>query len=281
MILKDLFKQGISNLTEYNIATPELDARILLQYVANISSEVLYLQQDLEISPDIKKNYLELLDRRINFEPVAKIIGSKSFWTSDFIVNTSVLDPRPDSEVIISSALELLPNKNDNYSFLDLGTGSGCLILSLLKEFSNSTGTAIDISSEALKVSKQNAELLSLTDRITFLQQNWADGLTGKFDLIVSNPPYIPSKEITTLAPEVQIFDPMLALDGGDDGLNPYRYLAKQIAALLKPDAFAILEFGYGQAKLVKEIFESHGYKFHRMLLDLASIERAIIVSAK
>jgi release factor glutamine methyltransferase len=281
MILKDLFKQGISNLTEYNIATPELDARILLQYVANISSEIIYLQQDLEISPNIKKNYLELLDRRINFEPVAKIIGSKSFWTSDFIVNTSVLDPRPDSEVIISSALELLPNKNDNYSFLDLGTGSGCLILSLLKEFSNATGTAIDISSEALKVSKQNAELLSLTDRITFLQQNWADGLTGKFDLIVSNPPYIPSKEITTLAPEVQIFDPMLALDGGDDGLNPYRYLAKQIAALLKPDAFAILEFGYGQANLVKEIFESHGYKFHRMLLDLANIERAIIVSAK
>jgi release factor glutamine methyltransferase len=281
MILKDLFKQGISNLTEYDISTPELDARILLQYAANISPETIYLQQDLEISPKIKKNYLELLDRRINFEPIAKIIGSKAFWTSDFIVNTYVLDPRPDSEVIISSSLELLPNKHNNYRFLDLGTGSGCLILSLLKEFANATGTAIDISLEALEVSKQNAELLSLKDRVSFLQQNWADGLTEKFDLIVSNPPYISSQDISTLAPEVQIFDPMLALDGGDDGLNPYRYLAKQIAALLKPDAFAILEFGYGQANLVKEIFESEGYKFHKMLFDLAKIERAIVISVK
>ena len=275
MQLKTLFNIGISAL---NTETPSLDARLLLQHAANISQEIIYLQPDLEISETVANNYLKLIDRRKNNQPVAKIIGSKSFWLDDFIVNNNTLDPRPDSEVIIETAIKLLPNKHNKYKFLDLGTGSGCLLLSLLREFPHSTGLGIDISIEALKVAQANADLLGLSDRTKLTKQNWADSLDEKFDLIISNPPYIPSAEIASLSPEVKLHDPLLALDGGYDGLDPYRYLTKQISLLLKPNAYAIFEFGFGQAEAIRRTFEESGYLIHQMLLDLNNIERAIVI---
>lgn len=279
MQLKTLLDAAISDLNDAHIPTALLDARLLLQHAANITQETVYLEPELIISKDVIAIYNQFIDRRVNHEPVAKIIGSKAFWSSDFIVNKYVLDPRPDSEVIIETAISLFPNKNDTIRVLDIGSGSGCLLLSILKEFPNATGIASDISSEALKVVKQNIELLELKDRAKCIQQNWADDLVEKFDLIVSNPPYIPSKDILNLEPDVKDYDPMLALDGGDDGLDPYRYLSKQISTLLKPEAYAILEFGCGQGESVKQIFMQQNYIINEMLFDLSSIERAIVVS--
>ena len=276
MKLINLLNQGINNLTGFE--TAKLDARILLQHAATVPIETIYLQPELEINEEIENLYFSLIDRRAQHEPVAKIIGKKSFWESDFIVSKHTLDPRPDSEVIITAALELLPNKNGNFKFLDLGTGSGCLLLSLLQEYKNSNGIGSDISLEALKITTQNIKNLSLQDRAILIQQNWADSIIENFDLIISNPPYIPSKEIPNLIKDVKLYDPLLALDGGVDGLDPYRYLAKQIFNILKKDAYAILEFGYGQGLYIKEIFENAGYIVHKILIDLAGIERAIIV---
>lgn len=279
MQLNKLLSEAIISLDRAAVLTPDLDARILLQYAAKISQEVIYLNPHLEISQEIVDFYNQLIDRRIRHEPVAKIIGSKSFWKSDFIVNNNVLDPRPDSEVIIESALKLFPNKSYPLNFLDLGSGSGCLLLSLLLEFVQAKGIASDISLDALSITKQNANVLNLENRIFYIQQNWSDALIGKFDLVVSNPPYIPSLEINSLADDVRIYDPILALDGGADGLSAYRYLAKQISALLKPNAYAIMEFGYGQGESVREIFSESNYIIKEMLFDLSGTERAIIVS--
>lgn len=280
MKLKDLLTQAKAKLKAANIDSAEIDARLLLQYSINFSHEKLFLYPDYYLLGGDIDQYMQLIERRINREPVAKIIGSKSFWKSDFIVNKHTLDPRPDSEVIINAALDMFCNKDMNYRFLDLGCGTGCLLFSLLQEYSHATGIATDISSEALKVAKINMELLGLENRVELLEQNWADSLTEKFDLIISNPPYIPRSDINNLQPEVKNYDPMLALDGGIDGLDPYRYLAKQIILLLKPKAYAILEFGIGQSESIKDIFVKHGYIIENILLDLAGLERAIIVKA-
>ena len=276
MKIKNLLNQGIKCLI--NFETSKLDARILLQHAADISVETIYLQPELEISEEIVNLYFSLISRRAEHEPVAKIIGKKAFWESDFIVSKHTLDPRPDSEVIITAALELFSNKNGNFRFLDLGTGSGCLLLSLLQEYKNSTGIGSDISLEALKVTQENINNLFLQDRIILIQQNWADSIIENFDLIISNPPYIRSADIDGLSKDVKLYDPLLALDGGLDGLEPYRYLAKQIFYLLKKDSYAILEFGHGQGLYIKEIFENEGYIVHKMLIDLSGIERAIVV---
>ena len=281
MKLQDLLKLAIIELENGNIPNPALDARILLQNAAKIAPEDIYLKPEFEVSEEIAKHYWKLIERRKLHEPVAKIIGYKAFWNSDFIVNCHVLDPRPDSEVIIAAALELFPEKNTALKILDLGTGTGCLLLSLLQEFPNAKGVGIDLSAEALLVAKENVKLLSLQDRVQLFQQNWADGLSEKFDLIISNPPYIPASEIASLDETVKFYDPQMALNGGADGLLPYRYIAKQISSLLNPNSYAIFEFGDGQGDEIQAIFKAEHFTVERMLNDLSSTERAIIVSFK
>lgn len=275
MQLKNLLNQAIIILKEGEIINAALDAKVLLRYVSKIEP---MLYPEAEIKQDVIKHYMQLIEKRIKREPVAKIIGSKDFWDNTFYVNKHVLDPRPDTEVILQEALKLLPDKNKPYQFLDLGTGTGCLLLSLLQEFQNAIGIASDISGDALDVAKINLDQLKLHSRASLIQQNWADALKNEFDLVVSNPPYIPSANIFNLEPEVKDYDPILALDGGKDGLDPYRYLAKQISCILKPNACAILEFGYDQGKEVREIFIHNGYNVRKMLFDLSGIERAIVV---
>ncbi len=276
--MKELYNQAVDKLRAKQINSPELDARILLLSATNISLEDFYLKPDYRILENELEEFNQFILRRLDNEPVAKIIGKKSFWLDDFIVNEHTLDPRPDSEVIIEAALKLFPDKDKKYKFIDFGTGSGCLILSLLREFQNARAIGSDISMDALNVAKANAETLGFQDRINFIQQNWGDSLAEEFDLIISNPPYIPTLDILELERDVRQYDPIIALDGGVDGLDPYRYLAKQLISLLKKDAYAILEFGYGQSLYIKQIFKDAGYVFHEMLIDLAGIERAIIV---
>lgn len=278
MQIINLLNKASRELSEAGINNPRLDARIIFQHVSKLPQEVIYLSPELEISKEIITEYFKLISKRSKHEPVAKIIGSKSFWISDFAVNSSTLDPRPDSEVIIEAALKILIERDGKFRFLDLGTGSGCLLISLLQEFTNATGIGVDVSKEALEMALHNVKQHDLSNRVDLLNQNWADGITEKFDLIVSNPPYIPRDDIITLKEDVKFYDPMLALDGGIDGLDPYRYLAKQIKYILKKDAFAIFEFGFEQGEAIRSIFQESGYIVERMLFDLNNIERAIII---
>lgn len=278
MQIINLLNKASQELSEAGIDNPRLDARIIFQHVSKLPQEVIYLSPELEISKEIITEYFKLISKRSKHEPVAKIIGSKSFWISDFAVNSSTLDPRPDSEVIIEAALKILIERDGKFRFLDLGTGSGCLLISLLQEFTNATGIGVDVSKEALEMALHNVKQHDLSNRVDLLNQNWADGITEKFDLIVSNPPYIPRDDIIELKEDVKFYDPMLALDGGIDGLDPYRYLAKQIKYILKKDAFAIFEFGFEQGEAIRSIFQESGYIVERMLFDLNNIERAIII---
>ena len=207
--------------------------------------------------------------RRLAGEPVAKIIGKKGFWKDDFIVSKDVLDPRPDSETLIEAVLEKFPDKNQKLHFLDLGTGSGCLILSLLGEYPDATGIGIDISEKALDIAKKNAH----TDRVHFIQRDMRQDLSdlGRFDIMISNPPYIPTAEIATLDKDVKDYDPLLALDGGNDGLDFYRALSKQHLA-----PHLVIEIGKGQESQIIPIFETERWHFIQSWRDLGGITRIL-----
>ena len=180
----------------------------------------------------------EWIARRLKHEPLFKIIGRRGFWKSEFITSPDVLDPRPDSETVIEAVLMQFSDQKKNYRILDIGTGSGCLLYSLLDEYPNATGVGVDISRKALKVAEQNREnrQADLYQK-DFFKSDWTKDL-GLFDIVVSNPPYIPTKDIDSLAPEVRQYDPMLALDGGADGLDAYRALAKSVRGILKESGF-------------------------------------------
>jgi release factor glutamine methyltransferase len=219
----------------------------------------------------------QLIQRRLAHEPVSQIIGSRGFWEHEFIVSRDVLTPRPDSEVLIEEALKCLPDRELPYRFLDLGTGSGCLILSLLHEFPQSKGLAVDASPKALEIAKRNAQQLKMEDRIMFQQGDWAKGLTGAFDLVISNPPYIPAKQKVDLMPEVRDYEPEMALIGGEDGLECYRILSAQTPALLKSGGWLIFEVGIHQAGTVAAMGPQNGLKCHKIRKDYGGIERAVI----
>jgi release factor glutamine methyltransferase len=277
--LSQLYQTALQDLRAAGVESPELDARVLLINAAEISVEEFYLDQHKIIKSKQADIFKAYITRRVNREPVAKIIGNKGFWKHDFHVNSHTLDPRPDSELIIENALKFFPDKTSAINILDLGTGSGCLLLSLVDEFKNSNGVAVDISQEALAIAQKNAINLALQDRVEFIQSNWFENISGMFDLIVSNPPYIPKADIEHLEKEVKEYDPYLALDGGLDGLDPYRYLAENLKKFLKIGGYAIIEFGIGQAQELKKIFNQ--YNILAIEKDLAKLERVIILERK
>jgi release factor glutamine methyltransferase len=217
------------------------------------------------------------LQRRLQGEPLSRLKGVREFWSLPFHLNASTLDPRPDTEVIIEGVLKWVgPRKNDPWRILDLGTGSGCLLIALLHELPSSTGVGIDIKEEALSMARSNAVLNAVQKRAHFQQGNWAEGLQGSFDIIVSNPPYIPLKDKKTLDKGVLLYDPPEALFGGEDGLSCYRILSKEIKPLLSPQGIVVLEIGKGQGKDVERIFQNAGFSVHCILKDLAGIDRAL-----
>ncbi len=194
----------------------------------------------------------------------------------DFLLSSATLDPRPDSETVVEAVLALC-DRNSFVRIIDLGTGSGCLLLSVLHELKNATGIGVDISKEAVLTATENAKRLGLLDRAKFIVGNWIDGIDGKFDLVISNPPYIPHADIANLEPEVVKFDPLTALDGGDDGLSAFRIIAAGLTKILKPGGRAVLEVGYGQAKAVADIFQSAGLKPLGARKDLGGVERVVV----
>jgi release factor glutamine methyltransferase len=220
--------------------------------------------------------------RRLAGEPVDRIIGHRGFWTLDLKVTPATLSPRSDTETLVRAGCDhLLANHHINGlpRILDLGTGTGAILLALLVEFPAATGLGIDISEDALLVARENAEYAGLSSRAIFQQGDWMAGLTGPFDLIVSNPPYIPTPDIAGLDTEVRDHDPHLALDGGMDGLGCYRALLPQVQAFLAPGGVAVLEFGQGQGAAVLGIAHACGLALVEFRNDLNEIERAVILN--
>ena len=268
--MRDSFKSA-------GLDTPELDARLLVQDILKINHEKLLLNSNKLVTDSEDKRLTTSMKRRILREPVSRIIGSRSFWKSEFKITSETLDPRPDSEVLIESVLSIA-NKETPLTILDLGTGTGCLLLSLLQELPQATGVGIDISTGAIQVAIQNTTALNLSKRVSFKVMNWTE-ITNetRFDLIISNPPYIPESDISTLEPEVRQHDPFLALSGGMDGLNCYREIAALFPKLLTETGYVFLEIGTTQARAVKNILAEQEIRVLKVIQDLAGYNRCIV----
>lgn len=232
---------------------------------------------------DVAKTLRELTARRVRREPMAYVLGEREFWGLPFKVSPAVLVPRPDSETLIEAALALMPDRERPWRILDLGLGSGCLLLTLLWEYPAARGVGLELSAEALAVAQANAQALGVAARAQLVlgdwhQPQWQERLAGPFDLIVSNPPYIERGAIERLMPEVARFEPRLALDGGPDGLAAYRAIATAMPALMAPGGRLLVEAGEGQVAEISKIFVSVGLKVEAPWKDLGGIDR--IVSA-
>jgi release factor glutamine methyltransferase len=219
--------------------------------------------------------------RRVRREPMAYILGEREFWGLPFKVSPAVLVPRPDSETLIEAALALMPVRTEPWRILDLGVGSGCLLLTLLREFPNARGVGVDASADALEVAQANADALGVGPRTTLVggdwrRPAWAEQLGGPFDLVISNPPYIEAAAIEGLMPDVARFEPRLALDGGPDGLVAYRAIAAAAAGLVVPGGRVLVEAGDGQAVEISTLFASAGFAVDASWRDLGGIDRVV-----
>lgn len=254
--------------------SPGLDARLLVEGSLGVENA----DPDLALTAEALAKLDDFAARRAAGEPVWRILGEREFWGLPFRLSPATLEPRPDSETIVEAALaELADRREEELALLDLGTGTGCLLLALLSELPQARGLGIDLSEEACRTAGGNAVLNGLEARAAFRQGSWTEGLAGHFDLIVSNPPYIPSAEIATLSVEVREYDPMLALDGGADGLGPYRLFAASLPSLLAPGGAIVLEIGAGQGPDVIALMRAGGLEFRGSRNDLGGHERALI----
>lgn len=255
---------------------PRLDAVLLLGEALGLDADRVRLDQEKDFPESADAVFMELLERRRGREPMSQILGRREFWSREFRVTSAVLDPRPDSETLIELVLGEILNKAAPLGIIDLGTGSGCLLLTLLAELPQASGLGIDYSAEALDVARGNAESLGLSARAAFHQGDWGEGIERQFDILISNPPYIESAAVAGLQPEVARFEPLLALDGGTDGLAAYRRLIPHLARLAKADALVALEVGQGQAEAVARLLKASGFGETGSRQDLGGIERVV-----
>ena len=262
------------------IETHELDARIILKEVLSFSDKDLILNQDFLIPKNLIKKIISFELRRIKGEPISKIFKKRDFYNSTFIISKDVLDPRPETELIIDIANDFIKN---NYvkNILDLGTGSGCILLSILKEHKTISGTGIDLSKKAIDIAIKNSRKLFLEKQSNFFISNWLDSINDTYDLIVSNPPYIPSTDIENLPKDIKNFDPILSLDGGSDGLDSFRKIAKDLKRVINKNGVIILEIGYNQALKVIKIFESLDFVLVRKYNDISGLDRVLAFKIK
>ena len=246
---------------------------MLVKHITSLNDADLISMNDILLSEEQENQLNDLVKQRLNGRPISKIIGVKEFYGRDFIVSDDVLDPRPDSELIIDLVLQY---EGQKARILDLGTGSGCLILTLLSELPNATGVAADISHAALNITKQNADQLGVRDRIKFIESDWFESIEGKFDIVISNPPYINSDIIPTLDKNVREYDPMLALDGGNDGLFPYKVILPQIRTYLKKGGMIAMEHGFDQGDTLQRLAVDAGLSDIQTYKDLGGLDRVI-----
>lgn len=268
-----------SRLSEAGVDVPRLEARLLVGHVLGVGAEVLVGDPQRPLTGDQRSRLDGLLARRVRREPLAHIVGSREFWSLSFRVSADTLVPRPETETLVEAALAWVGEHRAGEAetrILDLGTGSGCLLLALLSELPRAWGVGVDLSAAALAVAHDNAEALGLSRRACFSGGDWGRALGGGFDLVVANPPYIADAELPALAPEVARFEPRLALAGGADGLAAYRAIAPQLRRLLAPGGAAFLEVGAGQAPRVAAMLADHGLQDVDIKTDLAGIGRCL-----
>lgn len=265
-------RAAVQALAEAGIPDAAADARHLLAHALGVSRDRLILIGPDPMPIEAQESLDRLLARRIAREPVARITGQRLFWGRSFAVTPDVLDPRADTETLIATALEgAAPTR-----LLDLGTGSGAIALTLLAEWPQARAVATDISPAALAVAARNASALDVADRLELLLSDWFTGITGRFDLILSNPPYIAADEMPGLAPEVLLHDPSMALSPGGDGLAPYRIIAAQASAYLAAEGRVMVEIGWKQGAAVKAIFASAGWRDLRLIRDMEGRDRVL-----
>lgn len=257
------------------VETPVFDARLLLEAGAGVSRLDIVTDPRRIVTDEQVAAVDSLVQRREAREPAAHIIGRRHFWTLDLFVNPSVLIPRPETELLVEVALQALPPEAP-MRVLDLGVGSGAILLAVLAERHKATGVGVDISDSALAVAQANADALGVADRLELKHGDWDIALSETFDLVLSNPPYIPTPDIEALAPEVARFEPRLALDGGADGLDAYRAITAQLSRLLRPGGVFAVEVGQGQAEAVIALAEAIGLSTEAPRRDLAGIPRVI-----
>ena len=275
MFLSEIKKKLLDNFLLNGIETPELDARLVLKEVLSFDDKDLILREKENIPEKFIKKIFAIEARRLKGEPISKIFKKRDFYQSTFLISDDVLDPRPETELIVDIANNFI-KKNKVKNILDLGTGSGCILLSLLKENKMINGLGIDISKEAINIAQKNSKKLQLDKQSNFLISNWMSSIKFKYDIVVSNPPYIPRKDIKKLSNSVRNYDPILSLDGGNDGLDCYRVIAKDLKRIINKDAIIIIEIGYNQFLSVIEIFKNNDFKLIKKYNDINGLDRVL-----
>ena len=277
--MNDFIISNLEKLKKNKIPNAEIDLRVLLNYskYSKYSKNEIILS-NFDINQINIKLFNKILNRRLSNEPISKIINKKYFWKDDFYVNKFVLDPRPETEGIVEESLKLINNKQSNFKILDVGTGSGAIAISLAREFVNADIIAIDISDKAIEVANKNINNKRLNNQIK-LRKTSIDNIYEKFDLIVSNPPYLTKKELENISSDIRNYEPCLALDGGEDGLDFYREFSNKISKLMNFKSYLILEIGEKQFSECKEIFSVSGLKFHKKSSDLKKKDRILVYS--
>ncbi|CAN5323177.1 peptide chain release factor N(5)-glutamine methyltransferase [soil metagenome] len=274
--LVSAWKAASAQLKAGRIDSPAIDARLLLEVAADASRMDILTDPYRLVTGEQQGRLDGYVERRLKREPVSRILGRKGFWKIMLSVTPDVLSPRPDTETLLDIAM-LVFAPGEAFSLIDLGTGSGAILLAVLAERPAAKGVGTDISSEALAVARENAANLDLDGRATFLRTEWAAGFADhSFDFVVSNPPYIPSGDIPGLDPEVREHDPVLALDGGPDGLRAYRELAPEILRVMKPGGVFAVEVGWDQGPAVKALFKAAGFTGLRIVKDLGDRNRVV-----
>jgi len=275
--IRALLSEAQRRLALAGVEGPLRDARLLLQVASDIPIAMQIAYPERTVDADAIALFEEFVARRVERHPMAHILGKREFWSLDFIVTPDTLIPRPDSETLVQAVLDRIEDRRAPLSLLDFGTGSGCLLLSLLHELPNATGIGIDLSPGALDVAIENASNLGLRHRAQFRLRNWDRALLPFFDVVVSNPPYIPSDAIETLQPEVAMFEPPIALDGGPDGLDAFRLLAPAAARLVAVGGLVAFEVGLGQADSVIDIGQSARLRHIATASDLGAVPRCVL----
>jgi release factor glutamine methyltransferase len=255
---------------------PRRQARRLVAAALGVSATEVFAHPEWRIAAAAAARLADMLRRMAGHEPLSRIIGVREFWGLDFLLSAGTLDPRPESEGVVEAVLARCPDRSARWRFLDLGTGSGCLLLALLSEFPQASGVGVDVALGAAATARRNAQLLGLGERARFIVADWASAIEARFDAVVANPPYIASGAISRLMPEVREHDPHRALDGGADGLDAYRAIAADLPRLVVSGGVFATEIGAGQADAVAAILQQSGFGFDGLSSDLAGIARVI-----
>jgi release factor glutamine methyltransferase len=265
--------------TEAGLDTPDLDARLLLADALEVDAVEIAVRPHRTLGPEATTRLAGFARRRLAQEPVGRILGRREFWSLPFALSPETLEPRPETETVVETALSLVPDRQTGLRILDLGTGSGCLLVALLHELPRATGLGIDRSPGALATARGNAMRNGVGGRAAFVAADWAATLNARFDLIVSNPPYIPAPDVAGLAPEVREHDPRAALDGGDDGLAAYRTIFSEAAALLALPGTLVVEIGSGQEQPVRDLAVARNLRVVALGRDLGGRPRALALT--